>query len=178
MGEIRKACERSSEAFYCQAEQKCLSPMSQCTIPAVPNRKKSQCYLWRPFVIIACNVSSNTLWQTRFLDALCLFQQVDVLYPGRSTILHVRKTETCVGNKRRDKQANRCRLVQRTSSQNPSLRLQVIVEESSSGIYISSSNSAHKHHQNWANRNMYRKLTKEIRAWRVWEVLDEGVGVV
>ena len=27
----------------------------------------------------------------------------------------------------------------------------------SSGIYISSNNSAHKYHQNWANSNMYRK---------------------
>jgi len=25
---------------------------------------------------------------------------------------------------------------------------------------------------------MYRVLTEEIRAWRDWEVLDEGVGVV
>ena len=26
------------------------------------------------------------------------------------------------------------------------------------------SNSAHKQYQNWAHRNMYRQLTKEIRA--------------
>ena len=69
-----------------------------------------------------------------------------------------------------------CRLVQRTKSPNPSLRLQARVEENTSGIYISSNNSAHNQYQNWANRNMYRQLTKEIRAWRVWEVLDEGVG--
>ena len=52
------------------------------------------------------------------------------------------------------------------------------VRRNTSGIYISSNDSAHKHNQNWWHRNMYRVLTKEIRAWRDWEVLDEGVGVV
>ena len=37
-------------------------------------------------------------------------------------------------------------------------------------------NSAHNQYQKRWHRNMYRVLTKEIRAWRVWEVLDEGVG--
>ena len=50
-----------------------------------------------------------------------------------------------------------CRLVQRTKSPNPSLRLQAIVEEILQAYIFPRANSAHKHHQNWANRNMYRK---------------------
>ena len=69
-----------------------------------------------------------------------------------------------------------CRLVQRTLPQNPSLCLQAMVEEILQAYIFPRTNSAHKHNQNWWHRNMYRLLTEEIRAWRDWEVLDEGVG--
>ena len=56
----------------------------------------------------------------------------------------------------------KCRLVQRTSAQNPSLRLQAIVEEIFRHIYFLEANSAHKQYQNWAHRNMYKNLPKRF----------------
>ena len=49
-----------------------------------------------------------------------------------------------------------CRLVQRTKSPNPSLRLQAIVEEILQAYIFPRADSAHKQYQNWAYRNMYR----------------------
>ena len=43
-----------------------------------------------------------------------------------------------------------CRLVQRTKSPNPSLRLQAIVEEILQAYIFPRADSAHKQYQNWA----------------------------
>ena len=42
------------------------------------------------------------------------------------------------------------------SPQNPSLRLQAMIEEIFRHVYFLEANSAHKQYQNWAYRNMYR----------------------
>ena len=60
-----------------------------------------------------------------------------------------------------------CLLAQRASSPNPSLRLQAIVQEILQA-YIFPWKILHINNiRTWTLRNMYRKLTEEIRAWRV-----------
>ena len=62
------------------------------------------------------------------------------------------------------------------SPQNPSLRLQAKVEEVSSGIYISSNNSAHNQYQKDVIEICTGNLPKRFVHEGFWEVLDEGIG--
>ena len=82
---------------------------------------------------------------------------------------------------RRHKKTHKNPNVALSSEQSPQTPAYASKQESKKILQASifpRTNSAHKQYQNWAYRNMYRNLTKEIRAWWVWEVLDEGVGVV